>query len=230
VNHPMGPPTLEICAVADRLALAAPTLAYLGFLLRVLRPGAASRPRSRTPRCVRPRALTGGAVQISGCVGNKNPGCSRRTRGRKIRRDFSDGRKLSAVEHKPRAGQPVRAAANITRGGRSDRTANRQGFSGDENFWRSSLNRVRGSVRAPGRNGGGFSPPGGAVGIVGVFAVPNPTVPPRVRVAEIGNRGGVRQKTEGQPKTPRPLRSRFCRVFKKSAKPNAGEFSGCALA
>jgi hypothetical protein len=91
VNHPMGPPALEICAAADRLALAAPPVAYLGFLLRVLRPGAAGRPRSRTPRCVRLHALTGGAAQISGCIGHTNPGCSRCVRGRKIRRYFSTG-------------------------------------------------------------------------------------------------------------------------------------------
>ncbi len=147
MNHPMGPPTLEICAVADRLALAAPTVAYLGFLLRVLRPGAAGRPRSRTPRCVRPRALTGGVVQISGCIGHTNPGVSRRMRGRKIRRDFL---RAGAWRISPPCPQinptvPLRVRSRGFRiGGRCDRRRRLR------NFWRISLNRVRGNPRARG--------------------------------------------------------------------------------
>jgi hypothetical protein len=145
VNHPMGPPALVICAVADHLALAAPPAAYLGFLLRVLRTRAAGCPRSRTPRCVRPRALTGGAVQISGCVGNTNPGCSRRERGRKIRRDFLRAGAWRISPHCPQINPmvPLRVRSREFRiGGRCDRRRRLR------NFWRISLNRARISPRA----------------------------------------------------------------------------------
>jgi hypothetical protein len=147
VNHPMGPLALEICVMADHFAHAARPVAKLGFLLRVFRPGAAGRPRSGTPRCVRPSALTGGAAQISGCVGHTNPGCSRRERGRKIRRDFlrAGAWRISLPCPQINPTVPLRVRSRGFRiGGRCDRRRRLR------NFWRISLNRVRGSPRARG--------------------------------------------------------------------------------
>lgn len=147
MNHPMGPPALETCAVADHLAHAARLLANLGFLLEVLRPGAAGRPRSGTSRCARPRALTGGAVQISGCVGHTNPGCSCRARGREILRRFSDGGAgdISRLRCRINPGvSPCVRGRGFCLGGRFGRRPPLR------NFWRISLNRVRGSPRARG--------------------------------------------------------------------------------
>ncbi len=221
MNHPMGPPALEICVVADHFAQAARPVAKLGFLLRVLRPGGAARPSYEHPRSLdsslwsdrqtvgwflprrsaggsqlrtapdpRPRALAGGAAQIFGCIRHTNPGCSRRARGRKIRRDFfkvGASKTLGPRRTETPRFRPACAAASFRRG----------------------VGGTRSHPRLP-----GYKPHGSAA-----YAWPK---------LETGGWGPTEDRRPAED--PRPLRANIWRVFKKPAKPNAGGFSGCALA
>jgi hypothetical protein len=205
VNRPVGPPALEICAVADHLAHAARAVAILGFLLRVLRWAATEGGQNlriaswRKPRVFPPRArpqdptrfFRAGAVAISGSHGHVNPRCSLRARTR----EFRQGGRCS--------------------GGK---------------FLRLRVNRVSWSPRACRRFCRGFF--SGTRGAVAIASRPPEgnhrcdsrawpkSRPPRAfqisgRLSQLGTGGGIRRERARSRKTPRSLRANIWRVFQK---------------